>query len=284
MKNSPGQLDVTDHDRDSIGLTYVYPVVSRRAGGVSIGINLNPNNACNWHCVYCQVPDLRRGAAPLIDLDLLERELRGFIDELRRGDFMQAKVPDDARQIVDVAFSGNGEPTSSRQFVQAIERVGRVMRETRLQGEVPLRLITNGSLLAQARVQEGIGLLGQLGGEAWFKVDSGSAEGMRRINSVELSPGSVEANLRHCTQLCRTWVQTCLFALDGCGPDEADIEAYTDLLLRVGAENLAGVHLYGLARPSMQGEADRLASLSAERMEEIAEQLRAQGLHVKVSP
>ncbi|MCZ7653212.1 MAG: hypothetical protein M5R42_01445 [Rhodocyclaceae bacterium] len=40
------QLDVTDpHSRDSAGLTYVYPVVSRRAGGVSIGINPNPNNA-----------------------------------------------------------------------------------------------------------------------------------------------------------------------------------------------------------------------------------------------
>ena len=50
------------HDRDVAGLTYVYPVVSRRAGGVSVGINLSPNNACNWRCVYCQVPNLQRGA------------------------------------------------------------------------------------------------------------------------------------------------------------------------------------------------------------------------------
>lgn len=107
---------------------------------------------------------------------------------------------------------------------------------------------------------------------------------MRRINSVELSPASVEANLRRCTQLCRTWVQTCLFAWDGCGPDDAELKAYADLLLRVGVANLAGVHLYGLARPSMQESAFRLASLPAERMEEIADQLRAQGLHVQVSP
>ena len=58
------RLTVTDHSRDSAGMTYVYPVVSRRAGGVSVGINLNPNNACNWACVYCQVPDLARGTAP----------------------------------------------------------------------------------------------------------------------------------------------------------------------------------------------------------------------------
>ncbi|OYZ39127.1 MAG: radical SAM protein, partial [Methylotenera sp. 24-45-7] len=55
-------LTTTDHNRDVIGMKYVYPVVSRRAGGVSIGINLNVNNACNWRCIYCNVPDLTRGA------------------------------------------------------------------------------------------------------------------------------------------------------------------------------------------------------------------------------
>ena len=78
-------LKVSDHDRDLAGLTYVYPVLSRRAGGVSIGINLNPNNACNWHCAYCQVPDLVRGRAPAIDLARLEAELRGFLADLIHG-------------------------------------------------------------------------------------------------------------------------------------------------------------------------------------------------------
>ena len=57
-------LNVSDHSRDSAGLKYIYPVVSRRAGGVSLGINLNVNNACNWRCVYCQVPGLTRGGPP----------------------------------------------------------------------------------------------------------------------------------------------------------------------------------------------------------------------------
>ena len=71
-------LDITDHSRDIVGLTYVYPVVSRRAGGVSVGINLNPNSACNWRCIYCQVPELKRGSAPTIDLTRLEKELSNF--------------------------------------------------------------------------------------------------------------------------------------------------------------------------------------------------------------
>jgi wyosine [tRNA(Phe)-imidazoG37] synthetase (radical SAM superfamily) len=103
------ELNVIDHSRDSAGLRYVYPVISRRAGGVSVGINLNTNNACNWRCVYCQVPDLALGSAPAVDIELLEQELRGFLHELLHGDFMQQRVPEGARRINDIALSGNGE-------------------------------------------------------------------------------------------------------------------------------------------------------------------------------
>ena len=87
------RLTVTDHDRDAQGLTYVYAVISRRAGGVSVGINLNPNNACNWRCVYCQVPDLQRGVGPPIDLDQLEQELGGLLDDILTGDFLERSAP-----------------------------------------------------------------------------------------------------------------------------------------------------------------------------------------------
>ena len=278
------QLEVTDHSRDSAGMTYVYPVVSRRAGGVSIGINLNPNNACNWRCIYCQVPDLKRGSAPPIDMAQIERELRGFVETLLHGDFMRLHVPEGARQIVDVAFSGNGEPTSAREFPQAIELVGRVLRETGLDRTVKIRLITNGSLLGRRVVQEGLRRLGELGGEAWFKVDAGTTEGYRRINNVELSPESVARNLRRCAKLCSTWVQTCIFALDGVNPTEEAVSAYFDVLRKAGIERLAGVHLYGLARPSMQPESGRLSNLPEIELEAIARRLREQGLTVQVSP
>ncbi|MGI9142282.1 MAG: hypothetical protein ACR2IJ_03730, partial [Fluviibacter sp.] len=68
-------LTFNDHDPDFLNLTYVYPVLSRRMQGISIGINLNTNNACNWACAYCQVPGLHRGDAPEVNLPLLEAEL-----------------------------------------------------------------------------------------------------------------------------------------------------------------------------------------------------------------
>mgnify|MGYP000122505967 FL=1 len=123
------QLSVHDHSRDSAGLRYVYPVVSRRAGGVSVGINLNVNNACNWACIYCQVPGLARGGPPAVDLDLLEAELRGLLGEIVLGDYLQQHVPEGARRLVDVAFSGNGEPTAAREFEAAVGRVAAVLAE-----------------------------------------------------------------------------------------------------------------------------------------------------------
>jgi wyosine [tRNA(Phe)-imidazoG37] synthetase (radical SAM superfamily) len=278
------RLDTRDHSRESAGLTYVYPVISRRAGGVSVGINLNPNNACNWRCIYCQVPNLTRGSAPPIDLDLLGGELRGFLREALTDDFMHRRVPEDARRVVDIAISGNGEPTSAREFAQVIELVATVREEFSLGPQVRTRLITNGSLLGRRSVQQGIERLAACEGEVWFKVDAGTRAGFARINGVVLAPQQVATNLRRCARLCPTWVQTCIFAFDGKTPDGAEIEAYIDVLRTAGTDLLAGALLYGLARPSLQPEAPRLAPAPEAAMAELAARIRELGLTVRVSP
>ncbi len=278
------QLSIRDHCRASTGMTYVYPVVSRRAGGVSVGINLNPNNACNWRCIYCQVPDLQRGGPPPIDLNRLANELRDLLNWLYVGDYLDRHVPPEARRVVDIAFSGNGEPTSAAEFPQAVELVGRALDELVLPAPPRLRLITNGSLLDRAAVRQGIALLGQRGGEVWFKVDAVGATAMRRINGVGYQPATVRRRLEACGKLCPTWVQTCVFALDGQAPDEAAQGAYVELI-GMAARHLAGVHLYGLARPSLQPEAARLRALPDSWLDGFARRIGAEtGLTVCVSP
>ena len=277
-------LSTDDHRRDSAGLLYVYPVVSRRAGGVSIGINLNPNNACNWACLYCQVDNLTRGGPPPIDLDRLEAELAGFLADALLGDFMQRQVPAEARRLVDVAFSGNGEPTSALEFAQAVARVGQVLERFNLRGRLLVRLITNGSLLHRPDVQAGIAHLAALGGEVWFKIDRALPAEIAEINGVPGWPDKVARNLETCAKLAKTWVQTCWFALDGQAPSAQSRQAYCDLL-RPLADKLAGVHLYGLARPSLQPAAPRLRSLTALQLNEFAEQITKEtGIRVMVSP
>ncbi|MDR2032682.1 MAG: radical SAM protein [Azoarcus sp.] len=277
-------LTVSSHDRDLAGLVYVYPVLSRRAGGVSIGINLNPNNACNWQCVYCQVPGLIRGKAPGIDLERLEAELRGFLAAVCRGDWLARNAPGGV--LKDLAFSGNGEPTSAVEFADAVALVARLHTEFGLGPQVRLRLITNGSLLAQARVREGIRRLARAGGEVWFKVDAGEADSIARINGVRLAPRVVARNLAACATLCPTWVQTCVFRWEGRPPTIAAIDAWVDLLRGAcgGEQAIRGVLLYGLARPSLQPDAARIAPLSAEEFAAIVERAGARGLVVRASP
>lgn len=278
-------LNIYDHDRDSAGMTYVYPVISRRAGGVSVGINLNTNNACNWRCIYCQVPGLKRGGAPEVDLEKLAGELRGFLRELLQGDFMQRRVPADARRLNDIALSGNGEPTSAREFAQVVDLIGRVMAEFDLTGKIRLVLITNGSLIQRAKVKEGLRKMAGLGGEVWFKLDSATANGMRRINSTRQTIEKVHDNLRMAALLCPTWLQTCVFEFDGQPPADIEREAYLKFISRLRAEKvpLQGVLLYGLARPSMQPEAARLSALSQEWMLNFAAEIEEQGVAVKLN-
>lgn len=280
------QLTITNHSRDSAGLTYVYPVISRRSGGLSIGINLNPNNACNWRCVYCQVPNLARGAAPDIDEDCLREELLGLLNDVLLGDFYERfQIPNEQRAIKDIAISGNGEPTSCKTFDRIVEWIGAVCGEFGLLGKIKLVLISNGSLMHKPVVQKGVKRWGEFGGEVWFKVDSATAEGMLRINQVNLAPETVLRNLEISARLCPTWIQTCLFAFDGEPPSEAELDAYLDFLAELKRRSvpIRGILLYGLARPSMQEQAPRLSALPEAFLDRIAEAIRALDMAVRVN-
>jgi len=276
-------LTTTDHNRDVLGMKYIYPVISRRAGGVSIGINLNANNACNWRCIYCNVPNLTRGTPPPIALDVLEQELRALLTDVLHGDFMQRYVHEEDRQLKDIAFSGNGEPTSAKEFPQVIALVEKVLADFNVLGNIKVRLITNGSLIDKPLVLEGIKHLARLNGEVWFKVDAGTKEGIARINDVTLNPQSHLQRLKNCAKACPTFIQTCMFALDGLPPSEEDIIAYLALIAQA-KDVVQGVHLYGLARRSEQVEANRLTRLPAAWLEAMAQRIRGLGLTVQVSP
>jgi wyosine [tRNA(Phe)-imidazoG37] synthetase (radical SAM superfamily) len=276
-------LTVTDHNRDVSGLRYIYPVVSRRAGGVSIGINLNINNACNWRCIYCNVPELTRRTPPPIDLIILERELRTFLDNVLHGDFMQQQVSESDRQLKDIAFSGNGEPTSAKEFPQVLDLVKKVLHDVGLLGTIKIRLITNGSMMNKQPVLKSIQQLAECNGEVWFKLDAGTKEGIARINDVNVKPSSHIARLKNCAKACPTFIQTCMFALDEVAPSENEVLAYLGQISQV-KDVIQGVHLYGIARQSMQPEAPRLSQLSSEWLEMLAERIRELGITVQVSP
>lgn len=279
----PAMLNIHDHSRDSAGMLYVYPVISRRAGGVSVGINLNVNNACNWACIYCQVPGLKRGGPPAIDLQRLERELREFLRQATSGDFLVRNTPEEFRRIVDIAFSGNGEPTSAREFPDAVGIAVKAVDEFGLRDHVVLRLITNGSLIHRPEVQRGIACIGAQGGEIWLKIDRGTTAGILRVNGIHTTPAKIRRAVSTCSKLAPTWIQSCFFAIDGSPIEPAEFDAYLELIASVGTR-IKGVHLYGLARASQQPEAKRLSALDAESLSSYARRIAALGVKVVVNP
>lgn len=280
------KLVANNHSRDIAGLTYIYPVLSRRAGGLSIGVNFNTNNACNWRCIYCQVPNLTRGSAPVLDFQLLEAELRFFLNTVLNGDFYQRfQVPLAQQVIKDIAISGNGEPTSLKNFAQAVALVGQIATELGIFPASNYVLISNGSLIQQAKVQAGLQMLKKYGGELWFKLDSATPQGRRQINNSRQNNATQLKNLLLATQYCPTKLQICLLDDNHQGLVATERDAFLNLFhtLKQQSVDVQKIMLYSIARESQQPEAAQLAPLSNTVLNGFAEEIRQLGFDVSVN-
>jgi wyosine [tRNA(Phe)-imidazoG37] synthetase (radical SAM superfamily) len=279
------KLSINNHSVDIAGLKYIYPVISRRAGGLSIGVNFNTDNSCNWRCIYCQVPGLKVGVAPPIDLNLLESELRYFLSQVIHGDFYQRyNVAQANREIKDIAIAGNGEPTTLKEFASAVTLIGEVAAELQIFPQSKYVLITNGSLIHQPRVQEGLRQLHAFGGEVWFKLDSATEEGKRFINNAGQSRVASLDNLMISDRLCQTKLQICLFDYDNQGFSAREKTAFIQQLKTIKAvSSIVCVMLYTIARPSLQPESGKLKKMSAETMNAFADEVKSLGFNVSIS-
>lgn len=253
---------------------------------MSIGINFNINNACNWRCIYCQVPDLKIGAAPELDFQLLEDELTFFLDEVLHGDFYERFQVEECQRIIrDIAISGNGEPTSVKNFDQAVALIGRVATDAGVLPKSHFVLISNGSLVHRPNVQEGLNVLNGYGGEVWFKLDSATDEGCALINNAGLSRQASLENLLLSVKLCPTKLQTCLLDYDKRGLSLKEKNAFLELLRSLKAKDcdLKTVMLYTIARPALQPESGRLEKLPVAVMNAFADEIRQLNFEVLVN-
>lgn len=260
---------------------YVYPVLSRRAQGISLGINLHPNHACNWQCIYCQVPGLHRGHSPTIRIAQLINELQACLQSI--ADHSPA-CQDAHNRISDIAFAGDGEPTSSPQFAEAMEAVATLLNDYPIPDRPQtIRVITNGSQLHHGHVQHALRRLATLGGEVWFKLDAGTDQEMFEINQARLPVALHVQRLKTSCQCCRTWVQTAVLTRKTAQGlvSTPSLLPYIALLDTVRTE-IAGILLYGIARPSQQAAGKDIAPVSLTLLNEYAAALRNAGHTVQV--
>ena len=264
------KLVVTNHNRDIFKTRYVYPVVSRRAGGLSLGINLNTNNACNWQCIYCEVPNLTRGKPDPIDLNLLRVELQDWLKNLVEGDFIE-KHTDPGTRFKDIALSGNGEPTACKEFKSVLRIIEEEFTACKCPTDIKIRLITNGSYLSEKEVQDAWQEM-PLEKEIWFKIDSANTLTIQQLNQVNLTQNQIKKNLESALSVSSTVIQTCLTKINGQLPQESEICEYVNLL-KPYEKKIKSIHLYSLARPTEQKTLYNLERLSDKEMIHIADKM-----------
>ena len=271
-------LHAEDHDRNIFDSKYVYPVVSRRAGGLSLGVNLNTNNACNWQCIYCEIPNLTRGGPEPIQVELLKDELNFWIDQIINSNFLKENTPP-GTTFADVALSGNGEPTAAPEFLEVLEIIIASLKEHKLIDNIPVRLITNGSFISKKK--ECLNIFNRHHGEVWFKIDAADEDFIKLINQVNLDPNSMINNLKTCAETCHTVIQTCLLKINHQVPTNDFLKNYSKLI-KPYEQLIKKIDLYSLARPSLQNNQDiTIERLSLDELNNIKNILQKQ-LTIKI--
>jgi wyosine [tRNA(Phe)-imidazoG37] synthetase (radical SAM superfamily) len=267
------------HERRWADHLYVYAVVSRRSGGVSVGINLNPGKECNFDCLYCQVDRSVAPRARRVDLATLEDELDAILSAGRDGSLYEVPpfdtLPAGNRVIRDIAFSGDGEPTTYARFRDAVELAADARRRFSLDS-TKLVLITDAAYLAKPAVRDALAALDRNNGEIWAKLDAGTEVHFERVNRPNVTLQQVLDGILDAARVRPVVIQSMWMRLDGVPPPDAEVFAFCDRLeeLRGAGARLKSIQLYTVARkpaepsvsPLADAELDRLASLVRARV------------------
>lgn len=232
---------------------FVYPVLSRRSGGLSVGINLNPDRICNFDCVYCQVDRRSDSETKFVDINQMLAELTTVLSLVVSGAIWQdgrfVNTPEPLRRLNDIAFSGDGEPTSHRNFPEVVEAVARVKRSFGLD-DAKLVLITNASLFHRPNVIRGLEVLDANNGEIWAKLDAGTDAYYHLIERTPIPFRRILDNITTVAKARPIVIQSMFLRYDGEPPSDTEIEAYCDRLKEMTAAGgqIRLVQIYTVAR------------------------------------
>lgn len=274
------------------GQSIVYPVVSRRSGGVSIGINLSPSKRCNFACTYCQVNcqrlaerDILSQVPPEVDFKILNFEVKETVKAVLTGEIFSVErfreTPAEKRSLRDFAFSGDGEPTLSPQFAQAVRLVAK-LRDELVGKSVKLVLITNATTLRSPATIEGCDALTEQNGEIWAKFDGLNEEVYRKINRSSIPYAMIVDNLTFAANRWPIKIQTMFLRNGSAVPTPKEIASYVGTLEQIASSggNIAGLQLYTVARPPVESD---VSALNQAELDSIADIVRRKtGLSTEV--
>ncbi len=268
----------TQHQRRFEDNRFVYPVISRRSGGLSIGVNLNPDKVCNFDCIYCQVDRTSQSPTRFVELDGLLAELDHMLGVAACGEIWQTEkfrsTPPELQRLNDIAFSGDGEPTTYKNFDEIIARCAELKRRHEL-SDVKMVLITNASMFHRPHVVRGLAVLDQNNGEIWAKLEAGTAEYFQLVDRTPIPLEQILDNITSAARARPLVIQSLFMRVHGQPPPKAELQAFCDRLGEITAAGgrLKLIQVYTVARqpaesfvaPLTDDEVDAIVTMVGER-------------------
>ena len=265
------------HERSFESNRFVYPVVSRRSGGISIGINLNPDKVCNFDCIYCQVNRVETSQVRFVEIEALLAELEAMVRMVTSGELFECEkfcdIPPALRRLNDFAFSGDGEPTTYQNVDQIIEACAAVKQRHGLH-DVKLVLITNASMFHRPPVSRGLRLLDENQGEIWAKLDAGTEAYYQLVDRTKIPFQRVLDNITQAAIERPLVIQALFMRINGEPPTPAEQQAFCDRLNEIVAAGggLKLIQIYTVARTPAESY---VAPLTNSQLDELTELVRA---------
>jgi wyosine [tRNA(Phe)-imidazoG37] synthetase (radical SAM superfamily) len=271
---NPGSATAFGSPRDFLDNRFVYTVVSARARGLSVGVNMNPDKLCNFNCIYCEV---HRNGEPRqhLAVEQMAQELRSTLSLVRAGRLRERPwyrtLPDELLQLRHVALSGDGEPTLSPHFSDALQAVVHV----RALGGFPFKLvlITNGTGLDLPHVFNDLRHFTR-SDEIWIKLDGGTQAYLNKINRCDIPLEKVLANILMVGRRRPVVIQSLFPAFQGEEPPLQEIEQYAQRLLELknAGAAISLVQIYSATRPSATSQCDHLPLKALSRIAQVVRQ------------
>lgn len=263
---------LSEHSRQFETLRFAYPVVSRRSRGLSLGLNVNPDKICNFDCPYCQVDRTTKGRDKTVDFEAMLAEIDGLMAMAQSGEIWQhpkfAATPAHLRRFNDIAFAGDGEPTTYLRLGDAIREVHRLKQRHGL-GTVKTIVLTNGTMVHSDVVRKRMAELAAGPYEIWAKLDAGTQP---YFELVDGTTRKLDRILEGITALAREMdviIQTMIPTIDGRDCGEAEAAAIGDRIAAIAAQGgrLQMVQVYTTARRPANA---RIGMVADKRLDALA--------------
>ncbi len=203
------------------------PVPSRRLGQ-SLGIDPIPLKTCNWNCIYCQLGRTRpltNDRRNFFKKEVILSQVKEALDKHTPGD------------IDWITFVGSGETTLQ-------SGLGDMIRGIKAFTDIPVAVITNGSLLFMPEVRQEL-----IAADAVLpSLDAGNATLYRRINRPHpaLSFERLTDGLMAFRKIYqgKYWIEVML--IQGLNDDESSLKELADWLEKINPDE---VHILQPTRP-----------------------------------